>query len=140
MIANTTNEISQFYFLTSQRVKTKPFGQATTRKENSYMYDHTQTQFFQFLRPLTHLIFWAKTHYNSAKIFKKSNFFMRGTSSKSEILLINLKRTIDKKQQNKDDLSRLKNVLFLEICLSIILGLYSHYIWILTFYYFLIYL
>ena len=53
---------------------------------------------------------------------------MRGKSSKSEILLINLKRTIDKKQQNKDDLSRLKNVLFLEICLSIILGLYSHYI------------
>ena len=53
---------------------------------------------------------------------------MRGTSSKSEILLINLKRTIDKKQQNKDDLSRLKNVLFFEVCISIILGFYSHYI------------
>ena len=35
---------------------------------------------------------------------------MRGTSSKSENLLINLKRTIDEKKQNKDDVLLIKNV------------------------------
>ena len=37
---------------------------------------------------------------------------MRGTSSKSENLLINLNRTIDRKRQNKDDLPPMKNVIF----------------------------
>ena len=46
-IVNTIKENSQFYFLTSQRVKTTLCGQATTRKENSYMYDQTQKQFLK---------------------------------------------------------------------------------------------
>ena len=41
---------------------------------------------------------------------KNVTFFMTGTSSKSENLLINLKRTIDKKQQNKDDVPFIKMV------------------------------
>ena len=35
-------------------------------------------------------------------------FFIQGTSSKNENLLMNLKRTIDKKQKNKDDVTRIK--------------------------------
>ena len=35
---------------------------------------------------------------------------MRGTSSKSENLLMNLKRTIAKKQQNKDDVPPIKKL------------------------------
>ena len=43
---------------------------------------------------------------------KKITFFVRSKSSKSVNLLINLKRTIDKQKQNKDDVSRIKNVTF----------------------------
>ena len=45
---------------------------------------------------------------------------MRGTSSKSMNLLINLKRTIDKQKQNKDDAPRIKNVTFQGNCRCII--------------------
>ena len=41
---------------------------------------------------------------------KNVTFSMQGISSKSENLLINLKRTIDKKKQNKDDVLLIKNV------------------------------
>ena len=40
---------------------------------------------------------------------------MWGTSSKSENFRINLKRTIDKKQQNKDYVPPIKKVTFKEI-------------------------
>ena len=44
------------------------------------------------------------------QLSKNVTFSMRGTSSKNENLLINLKRTIDKKKQNKDDVLLIKNV------------------------------
>ena len=53
---------------------------------------------------------------------KNVTFSMRGTSSKSMNLLINLKRTIDKQKQNKDDVPRIKNVTFQGNCRCFIFG------------------
>ena len=56
---------------------------------------------------------WAKTLIIQQQFSKNITFFMWGTSSKNENLLINLKRSIDKKKkQNKDDVPRIKNVTF----------------------------
>ena len=46
---------------------------------------------------------------------------MWGTSSKRENSLINLKRTSDKKQQNKDDVPRIKNVTF-KVIVAVLYG------------------
>ena len=51
---------------------------------------------------------------------------MRVTSSKSENLLMKLRRTFGKKQQNKDDEPRIKNVTFCENCPCVIWGFWSN--------------
>ena len=52
---------------------------------------------------------------------------MRGTSSKSENLLINLKRTIEKKKQNKDDVLLIKTLQFKET-VAVLYGVFAQFL------------